>query len=341
MNRLKTHLLLPVSAAFLGLSTLSHADTEEAYSGGYLGIRGGYSFNQRSCTSDHIKCDKEDSAYGVFAGYDFSPNWALEASYNDIGDSKGVYPNAVLDGELREADLALKFTYPAYTKARLFGKAGGAYWEGEVSGITPKLEDSGWRPMASVGLEVSLSKHLIARLEYQYIDNVGNSAMGYTNPTFASLGLVWNFSAREKPAPKLPPVVPAVVQEPEPPKPAPEQRITINEEMGGPLFEFDKSEIRNTAAIDQVVDILKRDEQLEVKIIGHTDSRGAADYNQRLSEARAKVVARYLETKGIAANRISVFGMGENQPVADNETDSGRAKNRRVEFVITGTRIVP
>ena len=78
---------------------------------------------------------------------------------------------------------------------------------------------------------------------------------------------------------------------------------------------------------------------LEVVIaIGHTDSIGTDEYNQKLSVRRAESVKAYLASKGIEANRIYTEGKGEKQPVADNRTGEGRAKNRRVEIEVIGTR---
>jgi OOP family OmpA-OmpF porin len=78
---------------------------------------------------------------------------------------------------------------------------------------------------------------------------------------------------------------------------------------------------------------------LEVVIAtGHTDSVGTDAYNQKLSVRRADAVKKYLVSKGIADNRIQIEGKGESQPVADNKTDDGRAKNRRVQIEVIGTR---
>jgi OmpA-OmpF porin, OOP family len=78
---------------------------------------------------------------------------------------------------------------------------------------------------------------------------------------------------------------------------------------------------------------------LEVVIaVGHTDSTGAAGYNQKLSNRRAEAVKAYLVSKGIESNRIYTEGKGLTQPVADNATREGRAKNRRVEVEVVGTR---
>ena len=78
---------------------------------------------------------------------------------------------------------------------------------------------------------------------------------------------------------------------------------------------------------------------LEVIIaVGHTDSVGADAYNQRLSVRRSEAVKAYLTGKGIEKNRVYTEGKGEKQPVADNRTADGRAKNRRVEIEVVGTR---
>jgi len=78
---------------------------------------------------------------------------------------------------------------------------------------------------------------------------------------------------------------------------------------------------------------------LEVIVaVGHTDSVGTDAYNQKLSERRAAAVKAYLVSKGVAANRVYTEGKGEKSPVADNKTKEGRAKNRRVEVEVVGTR---
>ena len=78
---------------------------------------------------------------------------------------------------------------------------------------------------------------------------------------------------------------------------------------------------------------------LEVVIaVGHTDSVGSDAYNQKLSIRRAEAVKGYLVSKGVEANRVYTEGKGEKQPVADNKTAAGRAKNRRVEIEVVGTR---
>jgi OmpA family protein len=100
-------------------------------------------------------------------------------------------------------------------------------------------------------------------------------------------------------------------------------------------FDFDKSKLRPDAmpAIDQVTALLRDNPSIRLQIEGHTDDVGTKQHNASLSEARARAVQTVLVSHGITASRLTVAGMGATQPVADNRSDDGRFKNRRVEFV--------
>lgn len=100
-------------------------------------------------------------------------------------------------------------------------------------------------------------------------------------------------------------------------------------------FETGKSQIKpeSKPIIDQIFDMLKQNPDLKVSIDGHTDNVGTAQSNQTLSEARAKSVMNELVSKGIAASRLKYKGWGQTKPIADNTTEEGKAKNRRVEIV--------
>ena len=86
--------------------------------------------------------------------------------------------------------------------------------------------------------------------------------------------------------------------------------------------------------LDKLVAALNRNPKMEIQIQGNTDNVGTNEYNQDLSMKRANSVVKYLTKKGITENRLTAIGMGEENPVATNDTDAGRQKNRRVEFVI-------
>jgi OOP family OmpA-OmpF porin len=142
------------------------------------------------------------------------------------------------------------------------------------------------------------------------------------------------------PAPKPAAPAPAPAEKP---KPAPEKPKPVAEKItfaADVFFDFDKSVIKpeGKSKLDDVSNKV-RGINLEVVIaIGHADSTGSDAYNQRLSVRRAEAVKAYLVSKGIEGNRVYTEGKGEKQPVADNKTREGRAKNRRVEIEVIGTR---
>ena len=102
-------------------------------------------------------------------------------------------------------------------------------------------------------------------------------------------------------------------------------------------FDVDSSALKTPArqALNDATAVMREYPKTRINVAGYTDSTGSADYNQRLSERRAQAVADYLGQGGIAANRINTVGYGERQPVASNDTESGRAQNRRVEITLT------
>jgi OOP family OmpA-OmpF porin len=140
-----------------------------------------------------------------------------------------------------------------------------------------------------------------------------------------------------------PPPPPAPAAEETPPPAAPAAPVPTSEKVSysaDAFFDFDKAVLKpaGQASLDDLVSKLK-DINLEVIIaVGHTDSVGTDAYNQKLSVRRAEAVKAYLQGKGVESNRIYTEGKGEKQPVADNTSAAGRAKNRRVEIEVVGTR---
>ena len=102
------------------------------------------------------------------------------------------------------------------------------------------------------------------------------------------------------------------------------------------LFGFDKSDLSREARanLDNMVTVLNNYKDTDIQIQGHTDSSGSEAYNQNLSEERATAVASYLQSRGIQRNRLTTIGFGEMLPKYLNNTEEGREKNRRVEFLI-------
>jgi len=104
------------------------------------------------------------------------------------------------------------------------------------------------------------------------------------------------------------------------------------------FFDFDAATLRpeSTQELQRLIALLNDVPNLKIEISGHTDSKGSAEYNKKLSERRAKSVTDYLISKGIDASRLRSAGYGMERPIATNDTDEGRQLNRRTEFEIIG-----
>ncbi len=143
----------------------------------------------------------------------------------------------------------------------------------------------------------------------------------------------------EPPPPPAPVVAPPPAPKPAPPPPPKPvtEKVTFAADV---FFDFDKAVLKpeGKAKLDDLVGKLKATALEVIIAIGHTDSIGSDAYNQKLSVRRAEAVKAYLVSKGIEPNRIYTEGKGKSQPIASNSTAEGRAKNRRVEIEVVGTR---
>jgi OOP family OmpA-OmpF porin len=157
-------------------------------------------------------------------------------------------------------------------------------------------------------------------------------------------------ATQEAPAPAPAPAptpapAPAPAAQPAPAAPKPQaakpkpvaEKITFAADV---LFDFDKSVIKpdGRSKLDDLANKVKGINLEVVIAIGHADWIGSDAYNQALSVRRAEAVKAYLQSKGVEGNRVYTEGKGEKQPVADNKTAEGRAKNRRTEIEVIGTR---
>ncbi|HVN86558.1 MAG TPA: OmpA family protein [Candidatus Binatia bacterium] len=183
--------------------------------------------------------------------------------------------------------------------------------------------------VAMPGIDFNLSPNLTIRptgmtgITGRAIDWGVGAAVAYTFslPTFATA----------QAAPPPPPPAPVAAPAPAPPV---KKKIVLR----GVNFDFDKSNIRSDAApvLDEAVSTLKEASTINIAVEGHTDGMGSDEYNQKLSLRRANAVREYLGGHGVSDSRMSVEGFGKSKPVASNETDEGRAQNRRVELRVVG-----
>lgn len=169
--------------------------------------------------------------------------------------------------------------------------------------------------------------------DFPYTQNTEESLAADIQWVTAGLGVKYDFRPLPKPKPVAPP--PVAKAEPAPVLPAPTKKKIV---LRGVQFDFDKANIREDAKpiLDQAAKTLAEEKAVSVVVAGHTDAVGSDAYNMGLSDRRAKSVKAYLVGQGIDGDRLEVKAYGETMPVADNDTDEGRAQNRRVELEVQG-----
>ncbi|ASG00453.1 OmpA family protein [Vibrio anguillarum] len=297
----------------------------------YVGAKVGKSWLDDACRAGDV-CEDESSTVGAYLGYQ-AFNWlSLEAGYDYLGKFSGAGLN---DEKVTAITLAPKVSLPLTDAIALYAKVGGAYVD------YGNKDDYSY--LGAAGIEFNTDNNVTLRLEYQSLTDINNDLVRAAGNS-ATLGVSYKFGgSKAEPAPVIvqevfveevvqPVVEPVVIpQEPETVvKHVPFQRL----DSSSFAHNSTKLTAESTNQLDKLVKYLQAYPQADAEIIGHTDSTGAAAYNQKLSEKRAQVVADVVIAKGVDANRLTVKGEGENSPIASNDTVEGRKQNRRVDIVI-------
>ena len=303
--------------------------------------------------------DERDTGYKLFVGKQLNRYLALELGYFDLGKfsfNSTTSGNGAFNGEagFRGANLDLLAQLPLGERLSLLGRVGANYAKASthfsgnrLNAVTgPNPSERKLNAKAGLGLEYKLSEALALRGEverYRVNDAVGNRG----DVDLLSVSLVYKLG---RPAHSAPVYVPPPAAEPAPPPvaqptppPPPKAPQPTSEKVSfaaETLFDFDKSAVKpaGKAALDDLLLKLKGMNTEVVVTVGHTDSVGSNEYNQKLSLRRAEAVKAYLVGTGMDATRVYTEGKGETQPLADNATAEGRAKNRRVTVEVVGTR---
>ncbi|MFZ4211469.1 porin OmpA [Pantoea endophytica] len=286
---------------------------------------------------------------GAFLGYQANPYLGFELGYDWLGrmPNKGTVTNGAFKAQ--GVQLAAKLSYPITEDFDVYTRLGGMVWRADSTqnnnGVRISDHDTGVSPLAAVGVEYALTKNWATRLDYQWVNNIGDAGTVGARPdnSMLSVGVSYRFGQDEDAAPVVAPA----------PAPAPvveTKRFTLKSDV---LFTFNKSTLKpeGQQALDQLYSQLSSMDPKDgsVVVLGFTDRIGSEQYNQKLSEKRAQSVVDYLVSKGIPSNKISARGMGESNPVTGNTCDSVKGRNalidclapdRRVEIDVKGIKDV-
>jgi OOP family OmpA-OmpF porin len=318
--------LFALSAVLITGNSLAIAQDNPWYAGARIGATHYSDFNG-NISSDDLK-DDDDLGGGVFLGYNVNEWFALESGYTylgklDIDNNQSIKTHAL--------DFVGKFTWQATDSFDVFLKAGGYGYHTKGGDDLSSYKDTDIDGTAGVGVEKHFTDNFSARLEYQYYNNVSLDDGGFDSKWDTHLfafGLVYSWGGSEPvaaPAPVAQAVEEVIVAEP--------LMIQVDPTTVEIYFDFDKFDISPKSAeqLQPMLEHLEEYPESTAVLVGHTDSTGSEEFNQKLSEERAEAVEKFLsEEHSISVDRITTSGEGETNPIASNDTKEGRAKNRRV-----------
>ncbi len=305
-------------SAVIGAVFLASSVSATAAEGIYLGASlTGYYLDSERVISGH----DDAGVIGVNLGYRFFNDWALEAGYGQ----------SILEDELDVTRLNFLYYFGGEQQRvwRPYALLGVSYYErddGDIN-LQPEQEYT-HQASAGAGLSNMLSDHLELRADLRLLHKVREGQDG-TNDGALNLQVNYYFSgATPAPVAEAPPPRPVPVAETEEAPAVRTITVRINVE-----FEFNKAVVRAIYGeeLGAIANAMRVHDDIELVLEGHSDSTGPDNYNQSLSERRAAAVkARLVSEYGIDPGRISTVGYGESRPIADNSTEEGRARNRRV-----------
>lgn len=314
---------------FVGNATANTKDTIW-----YAGARAGVAhYNSFESNLSNDLSDDNDFAAGLFLGYNVNEWFSLETGYTYLGKLETIENREIT---AQTIDLVGKFTWQVAEPLDIFAKAGGATYYTEVNEELPELDDRGISGTVGVGLEYFFSKNVSTRLEYQYYRSLDLDDKGYNSEWdthLLALGLVYNWDERETLAVTDAPVIEPVVAEPVVEPVVVKKAVMSIEKTAEVHFDTNKSTLSASEMekLQPVTKHLSDYPDTTIDVIGHADSRGSTEYNQKLSEKRAQTVSEYLiKEYAVSPERINSSGAGESEPIASNATKEGQAKNRRV-----------
>lgn len=289
---------IAIAVALAGFATVAQAAPKDNtwYAGGKLGWSqfhdtGWYNSNLNNNGPTH----ESQLGAGAFGGYQVNPYLGFEMGYDWLG--RMPYKGDNVNGAFKAqgVQLTAKLGYPITDDLDIYTRLGGMVWRADSSNsIAGDNHDTGVSPVFAGGVEWAMTRDIATRLEYQWVNNIGDAGTVGVRPDngMLSVGVSYRFGQEDN----APVVAPA-------PAPAPEvttKTFTLKSDV---LFNFNKATLKpeGQQALDQLYTQLSNMDPKDgsAVVLGYTDRIGSEQYNQKLSEKRAQSVVDYLVAKGI------------------------------------------
>lgn len=310
------------------VTTVAFAMTESPQF--FIGVKTGH---QWALDHNYHHSNPESTILGLYGGSQFTPSWSWDIGYQHHNVLKADATSVNVKTWLIES--ALRYDWYLQDNLSLYGRIGAAYWNMEKTPLASNKSDAiGLSPLGEVGINYHFNPNVRLSTGYQYIDSIGKSSTGKYDSHGVLVSLAYTFGDAGTEATPTPieenPIKETVTVK------VPTQTHTFSSTTTNGLFGFDSIK-PSEEFIDQLTEtasVLNSYPQAQAVVVGHTDATGSALYNQTLSERRARAVVSKLIELGVTPTQLEWIGEGESQPVADNNTAEGRAKNRRVEITV-------
>ena len=352
------------------------SDQRSWYLGAGLGIT---ELDPDTNNTGYSVADERDTGFKLFGGYDFSDRFAVEGFYTDLGSAQisssfPSQPDGAIDYSTLGASALWYFWRNGENKGNDLRKGLQAYAHGGLSFINNSssvnyTQDNSVQVQYGAGLEYGLNNGVALRAGIDLYDK--DAGMVF-------VGVMKRFGTKSRrkvivePEPVIEPVVEPVVEQviivpevivvadidsdkdgvidrldecadsPADMKVDTQGCSIIAIELDGVTFESKSFELTAESKIilDEAVVTISASPELQIEVQAHTDYKGSGKLNLQLSEQRALSVKAYLVSKGVNENQLTAKGYGESQPIADNKTEEGRAKNRRVELKLVKDDVI-
>lgn len=304
----------------------------------FFGVKGGY---QLAYDDANEKNDLGSFIWGLYGGVNFSSSWSLDLGYQVQQDLQFGATGVDIETELIES--ALRYDWDLRDDFSLYARFGAAYWDMARQQFVNSVDTSGVSPLGEFGLNYRIDPNWELSAGYQYIHSIGDvNITGEYDSSALLVKLAYKFVKTSKPMPVEivePKTAEFTEAEVEPLIKVEVEKVTVepswfNLQLVTGQFAFDS--VESDLDLTMYANILLSYPQVKVEVVGHTDTTGSAEYNQKLSEERAQTIADKFEQLGVESTQMIIRGLGERSPIASNDNKEGRAKNRRVAITIQG-----